>query len=70
MQEPDTPRSEPDPAPQPALPRAAVDELVVEYLDRLEQARDGLLEELCARDPERATALRARVAILRWMRVL
>lgn len=69
MQDPDAPRSEPG-SPLPALPRSAVDELVVEYLDRLEEARERLLDELCARDPARAPQLRARVAILRWMRVV
>jgi serine/threonine protein kinase len=40
-------------------------ELVFEYLERADAEGAGVLEELCARRPESAEALRARVEILR-----
>jgi len=42
----------------------SVEDLVVEFLDRSEAEGPGVLEELCARDPERAAQLRSRVAAL------
>lgn len=41
-----------------------VEDLVVEFLDRSEAEGPGVLEELCARDPECAAQLRSRVAAL------
>lgn len=43
---------------------SAIEELVVEFLDRSESEGPGVLDELCSRDPDRATQLRSRVAAL------
>lgn len=44
--------------------RNSLEDLVVEYLDRSESEGSGVLEELCAREPDRANELRSRVASL------
>jgi len=44
--------------------RNSLEDLVVEYLDRSESEGGGVLEELCAREPDRANELRSRVASL------
>ncbi len=41
-----------------------IEDLVVEFLDRSEAEGPGVLDELCTRDPDRATQLRSRVAAL------
>jgi len=43
---------------------SGLEDLVVEYLDRSEAEGPSVLDELCARDPGRATQLRSRVAAL------
>jgi hypothetical protein len=41
-----------------------VDELVVEYLERMHSAGEVLCDELCRRRPDVAAELRARLAVL------
>ncbi|MEM6673210.1 MAG: serine/threonine-protein kinase [Planctomycetota bacterium] len=45
-------------------PARTVRDLVFEYLERVEEEGHGVLDELCAREPAHADALRARVGVL------
>ncbi len=52
-------------SPGAADEREALEELVVECLDRMESDGDSALETLCSAHPARATALRSRIRTLR-----
>jgi hypothetical protein len=59
----------PMPRSPPAPPELSqeLEDLVFDYLERVEGARSDLLEALCREHPSQADLLRARVQVLRWI---